>query len=320
MAIIKVSGQEIDVDIQSELEAFDWQRAKWSSDKLIAASPFRYDRSPSFFVNIEGKYAGYWGDSGAYDDDWKSGNFVKLLSFLRNETFFESEEYLCTKYLEGEIVKLNVKMKNSIDRISISRDIIKKQTSPYLSKRGISDGVQAQAGIGSSRHYGFVAIPWYHVTGEMANVKYRSTKGKMFFYEKGGHPIKELVYGANLYVKSTKPLILCEAEIDALSWRTASYNAVAVGGVAFTKDHANILKRLPYSRLIVAGDNDKAGQKFNRQVISRMNDLEVLSFSLGNSRYKDANEVLMHEGIAGLVDIFENNTKSANKVFVKLQK
>lgn len=56
MPIIKVYGQELDVDIRQELEVFPWTPPRWSSDKLIAASPFRYDHTPSFVVNLDGDY------------------------------------------------------------------------------------------------------------------------------------------------------------------------------------------------------------------------------------------------------------------------
>ena len=47
---------ELDVDIRTELEAFPWIRPRWDSEKLIAASPFRYDRTPSFFVFCVNQY------------------------------------------------------------------------------------------------------------------------------------------------------------------------------------------------------------------------------------------------------------------------
>src|SRR5690606_7564169 len=75
---------------------------------------------------------------------------------------------------------------------TINNAIIEECQSPYLTKRGISEKAQLEAGVGKSRHYGFVAIPWYDVNGELANVKYRATKGKAFFYERGGRPIREL--------------------------------------------------------------------------------------------------------------------------------
>lgn len=321
MPSITIHGKTVEVDIRAELEEFEWYRAKWSFDKLIAASPFRYDRSPSFFVRLE-PYADYpvgtWADSGAYDDEYKSGNFIKLLSFLRNETYEETVEYIFSKYCETSekdyksliLPPMIIKSKTSI----LNHAIINVCKSPYLTKRRISESVQAEARVGKSRYHGFVAIPWYDPNGFLANVKYRATRGKVFFYEKGGRPIRELVFGADLYKRYEGDLVVCEAEIDALSWRTAGVAAVAVGGVAFTEWHADILRRLPCSRIIVAGDNDKAGAKFNEQVANALKrDKRVGTLNWRGITEKDANELLCKSGeialratLADVVDVSNN--------------
>lgn len=311
MANVKIRGHDVLIDIREELEQFEWHRAKWSHDKLIAASPFRYDRSPSFFVNLEasnGYPAGTWGDSGAYDDMYKSGGITKLLAFLRNETYEETEEYLLNKYRKfsehTEYLLIPPKLSKSHSPTKLSHDIIDRQVSPYLQKRGISQEVQSKAEVGKSCHYGFVSIPWLAPDGQLANVKYRATRGKTFFYESNARPIRELVFGANLYTNSTNDLIVCEAEIDALSWRTAGFNAVAVGGVAFTKQQADILRRLPFSRLMIAGDNDKAGARFNAQVIDAMKGRDLTLLQWRESDCKDANDVLRRKGVGALVEAY----------------
>lgn len=313
MANVKIRGHDVRIDVQAELEEFEWYRAKWSHNKLIAASPFRYDRSPSFFVLLEenGEYpAGSWGDSGAYDDEWKSGGIVKLLSFLRNETYEETQEYLLSKYVElsetNDVMLILPRLRVSPFKRNLQRDIIERQASPYLTKRGISEEVQTEAKVGKSRHYGFVAIPWHSPDGQLSNVKYRATKGKTFFYERNARPIRELVYGADLYNRSYDDLIICEAEIDALSWRTAGYNAVAIGGVAFTQQQADIIRRLPFKRLIVAGDNDKAGARFNAQIVQALKGRDLAVIQWRNCPFKDANDVLLAKGIGGLREAFED--------------
>lgn len=317
MPIIKIRERDVDVDIRSELDAFEWHRAKWSQDKLIAASPFRYDRSPSFFVRLEpyGDYpAGTWSDSGAYDDEYKSGNFIKLLTFLRNETYEEVSEYLLSKYAEiseNRYERLILPdLRVNTGKSTLKRDIIEVRKSPYLSKRGISEEVQLEARVGKSRYNGFVAIPWHDVNGELANVKYRATRGKAFFYERGGRPIRELVFGVDLYKRYNGDIILCEAEIDALSWRTAGIAAVAIGGVAFTHWHADILRRLPCDRIIVAGDNDLAGARFNAQVVSAMKaDKRLAVLEWRGIAEKDANDILVGSGgIEALRDTLANAT------------
>ncbi|SER88372.1 toprim domain-containing protein [Psychrobacillus sp. OK032] len=311
MPIITVRGQPLNVDIRNELDAFEWLSVKPNADKLIAASPFRYDKTPSFFVNYDGEYAGCFGDSGAYDSDWASGNFTKLLAFLRNETYEETEDYLVESYGIGEATerqKLIVPpLKQRKPFRPLDCALIEQLTSPYLTKRGISPEVQARAGVGKTRHKGFVAIPWYLPDGRLANVKYRATRGKTFFYEKGAHPIRQLVYGAN--VVTGGDLYVCEAEIDALSWQTAGFNAVAVGGVAFNRKQADIIRCLPYDAIIAAGDNDKAGRRFNEQVAILLRGERLYTVNYGAIPMKDANAILTANGPEALRSLAASVTK-----------
>lgn len=310
---IKLGEHEAIIDVEAELREFDWIRPKWTYDKLIAASPFRYDRTPSFFVNLverNGFPEGTWSDSGAYDESYKSGGIVKLLAFLRNETYEETTEYLIAKYVElsesTDYMLILPRLRNNYVSLPLSSSIIETGLSPYLTRRKISEEVQSQAGVGKSRYYGFVAIPWYSPDGQLSNVKYRATRGKTFFYEKDARPIGKLVYGANLYNTSYDDLIVCEAEVDALSWRTVGVNAIAVGGVSFSKEQADIIRRMPFKRLIVAGDNDKAGHRFNAQVVRALRNersLAVIDWTGVSS--KDANEVLCLHGGRALRAVYE---------------
>jgi len=306
MPIITVRGQPLNVDIRSELDAFEWLSVKPSAEKLIAASPFRYDKTPSFFVSLDGEYAGSWGDSGAYDSDWASGNFTKLLSFLRNESYEETEEYLEELYGVGDIearAKLIVPpLKERMSFRPLDASLIEPLISPYLTKRGISAEVQALAGVGKSRHKGFVGIPWHLPDGRLANVKYRATRGKTFFYERGGYPIRQLVYGAH-NVRTSAQLVVCEAEIDALSWQTAGYNAVAVGGVAFNRKQSDIIRCLPFATIIAAGDNDKAGRRFNEQVATLLRNDRMAVVDYGTVAEKDANAILTGLGVGVLREL-----------------
>jgi len=294
---------ETQIDVRAELEEFDWPHARWSHDKLIAASPFRYDRSPSFFVRLE-PYgdlpAGVWSDSGAFDDEWRSGTITKLLAFLRNETEAETDYYLASKYgfdIEREVIVLktpNFRLYNS--RNYLPPTTVEPCVSPYLLSRGISAEVQELAGTGKSAHKGFTAIPWYTPNGHIANVKYRSTRGKAFFYEKGAWPIGELVYGANMVKAQAETLVICEAEIDALSWWTAGIPAIAVGGVAFSDKQADIVRRLPFETLLLAGDNDRAGQAFNERIRRKMGGVFMRKLGYEGIAQKDANAIVTTQG------------------------
>ena len=223
---------------------------------------------------------------------------TKLLAFLRNETQEETEEYLLDKYgvdigdERRELVLPTFKRTQSFQ--PLPSDIIDAMPSPYLTKRGISTEVQALVGVGKSKHHGFVAIPWHTVDGRLANVKYRATRGKTFFYEKGAYPIRKSVWGANFVTGEVA--IVCEAEIDAMSWMTAGFQAVAIGGVSFNKTQADILRRLPSKTLLIAGDNDKAGAKFIEVVAREVRDSVDVGVVTIEGAYKDANEALQAQG------------------------
>jgi DNA primase len=311
-----------DIDYRAELEKYSWTRPKWSSDKLIAASPFRYDKTPSFFVTLTGEYAGCFGDSGAYDAEWAGGNFTKLLSFLRNETYEETEEYLRYEYgappdgTDTIMLKpINLCIQRS--RQSLSADILAQYTEEYtyLLNRGISKETQRQMGVLYDERSKAAVIPWYGADGRMANVKYRKTYGKIFWYQKGGRPIRELLYGINDVGKTA---VICEAEIDAMSWMEAGYSAVAVGGASFNSWKRDVILRSPIEELIIATDNDKAGGKLRSEIEAMMRGHVRLRHAYVGAEFKDANEALMKYGAEALREAVEESVK-CQQLYVNLR-
>jgi hypothetical protein len=303
---INVKGRWIDVDIRGELERFSWQRARWTDTKLIAASPFRYDRTPSFFVNLDGMYAGTWKDSGAYDSEWESGNFVKLLAFLRNETEDETAEYLIETYaLSHDFENLTLRIPRlTIQRKGRSLDsaiLAGFQTDyTYLKGRGINEDVQRQMGVRYDAERQAVVIPWFTPDGKLANIKYRKTRGKAFWYEKGALHIRDLVYGLDWRARVS---VLTEAEIDAMSWRQVGVVGLATGGVSFTPAKRDLILRSAIERLYIATDNDKAGRKLRDEVIRALRgrvELFNVEFDRG---FKDSNEVLVSAGEPALREV-----------------
>src|SRR5690606_643145 len=156
--MITIRGQTLNIDIESELREFEWTRSRWTSDKLLAASPFRYDGHPSFFVNLTGEYAGTWADLGAYDAEWASGNFVKLLAFLRQETYEETEEYLLEMYgvpVSKEKIFLRLPPIKSPEAVGPSNaELVATESRKEREDRGIGRGTREMSGTGSGRQGG----------------------------------------------------------------------------------------------------------------------------------------------------------------------
>jgi DNA primase len=321
MPEILLKGRAVEVDVEAELREFDWTRPTWTGDKLLAASPFRYDKSPSFFVRLEpyGEYpAGVWSDQGAYDAEWASGNFVKLLSFMRNETYEETEDYLADRYglpeTGGPQLSLKpLRLKVQRVRQPLSETVLQGAEGPsdYLLRRGISAETQAYYGVRDCKSA--VELPWRRANGLLANVKYRSKYGKTFWYVRGGDPIKNLLWGIDIINdKDVRTAVLAEAEIDAMSWREAGFEAIACGGAEWSRAKRDLILRSPIEELIVATDNDKAGEKLRRAVESSLVGKVAIRHARvggGGNGCKDANEVLLSQGAESLRSAVEESVK-----------
>jgi 5S rRNA maturation endonuclease (ribonuclease M5) len=321
---ILLKGRMVEVDVEAELREFDWTRPTWNSDKLLAASPFRYDKSPSFFVRLEpyGEYpAGVWHDSGHYDAEWASGNFAKLLAFLRNETYEEAEEYLAEKYGVGETsdeIRLNpLRLKVQRVRQPLKEAVLQGegQASDYLIRRGISAETQAYYGVRDLKSA--VELPWRRANGQLANVKYRSKYGKTFWYVKGGDPIKNLLWGIDIVNgRRIKTAVLAEAEIDAMSWREAGFEAIACGGAEWSTAKRDLILRSPIEELVIATDKDKAGEKLRRAVESSLvGRVAIRHARVGGA--KDANESLVKQGAVSLRQAVEESTQVRSITYLR---
>ncbi|MED4172615.1 toprim domain-containing protein [Halalkalibacterium halodurans] len=316
MGSVTVDGKELSIDVREELEGFDWRNAKWLDDKLIASSPFRYDKSPSFFVNLS---SGGWADSGAYDEEWASGNLPKLLSFLRNETYEETVDYLREKYdyEYSEEARINVDFPTLTRRIRAVVPPQKYRGKPldtnYLIERGIHRKVIELQGVFDGGNC--VGIPWRNADGDVLNIKYRMKRGKTFWYERNATPISRMVYGLDTVIKRRiKDVVICEAEIDAMTWQSAGIYAIAVGGTSFNKYQADMIVQAGVETVTPGGDNDEAGRLFNRRVERLLGDYVYLRHIdyAGFRGCKDANEL----GASRLREI-KRNRRSITPVFSK---
>jgi 5S rRNA maturation endonuclease (ribonuclease M5) len=298
-----ICGEELPVDVRAELEVFPWKRPDWKSDRLIACSPFRYDQTPSFYVYLTDTAtakAGSWGDSGADDLQYSRGGFVRLLSFLRQETTEETIEYLRLKYGRDYAMdpdRLTLEMSSVLriecNRPTLNADMLREfeRYHPYLSSRGISEEVQRKMRTGYCRKSKAVTIPWFLPNGELGNVKFRKVGEKTFWYAKGGRPIREMVYGMDVvYRERIKRAVLVEAEIDAMFIMTAGVPAIANGGSEFSEEKAEIIRRSPLEEVVIMADHDAAGQKFKRRVIELLAPHVRIRVAGYPYRYKDPNE------------------------------
>ncbi len=129
--MVKIRGHDVNVDIAGELLKYEWKNIRRTNEKFLACSPFRLEMHPSFAVRLD---TGVWIDSGTGDEGWKKGNFVKLLSWLRNETYEETEEYLLAEYcqvFQANTDSLKLTFKLSMDDSEKLQPLSKDILNPY---------------------------------------------------------------------------------------------------------------------------------------------------------------------------------------------
>lgn len=96
---------------------------------------------------------------------------------------------------------------------------------------------------------------------------------------------------------ATKPIFIVEGELDALSIIEVGGEAVALGTTTKSKALVELLKaQAPAQALIIALDNDEAGQRASRELAEGLQELNIPCYSFNPcGEYKDANEALQRD-------------------------
>lgn len=294
---ISVRGYEITVDIERELSYFAWNRQSIRGDKLLACSPFRQDGNPSFAVRLDN---GVWIDSGAHDDAWKKGSFVRLLSFLRREQDEETEEYLLETYapyiadVDDLILDFDLDEGKPEPGIVLPYSLLDplRWRSPYLASRGITEEIQRLFRIGYDKQRKGISIPWFNRSGELVNIKFRSVTDKRFWYWAGGDRIRKHIYGLHIIIaREIRRVYVTESEIDALYLWSNGFPAVALGGANLTDRQRTLFLKSPIRELIIATDNDIAGQKIGDRLAGDLSGWIDVSRIVLPPTVKDVNEL-----------------------------
>lgn len=292
---VVIRGRELQVDVKAEISLYPWYRAKWLEDRVIACSPFRDDKNPSFAVFLAN---GVWVDSGALTEDWQKGNLIRLLSFLRNETYEETEEYLISEYAperwDVDDLKLDIHLKEEVTYRPLSMDLLEpfKYAHPYLERRGITKKTQRAVKIGYDPASKSIVIPWFDRHGNLVTWKQRSVVDKIFWYYAEGQPIRRHLYGLDLVYRLNRKeeVFITEGEIDALTLWQSGRPAIALGGATLSEVQKRLIIQSGIKKIIVATDNDTVGERVKSSLINRLSGYVKIAEVVFPSHTKDIND------------------------------
>jgi DNA primase len=195
-------------------------------------------------------------------------------------------------------------------------------THPYWKKRGITDErIIELFDLGYDKETDCITMPVRDKSGHTLFVARRSVKTKFFNYPEG---VEKPLYGLfEIYsdackigtrweygkavedyyseVLFPKEVIVCESMIDALTcWQYGKY-AVALNGLG-TSEQFKQLQRLNCRKLIIATDNDQAGQAARYRIKQNIKNKILTQYVLPQGK-KDIND-LTEEEFNNLPEIF----------------
>lgn len=121
---------------------------------------------------------------------------------------------------------------------------------------------------------------------------------------------KVRIFNSKALYSSQKPIFVVEGELDALSIIDVGGEAIALGSTANKRALLTMLEnKAPSQALILAMDNDTAGEKANKELTEGLQKLKIPFYSVDIAKpYKDANEALNadREGFKAVIDGAEN--------------
>lgn len=219
----------------------------------------------------------------------------------------ETGTWSCNKCGWGHGHKLRTKV--DVKYLEAPRNI-KSEDCPearaWLIERGISPAtiernhITFQYGKTNETH---VVCFWYMVSGKPVNIKYRTTDKQMFQESNAAR----VLYKIDDIRDGAEECIICEGEIDALSFEEAGYaNAVSVPDGAPDPKSKKLDKKFafldgwqhvfaPMERVYIAVDNDAPGLTLQAELIRRIGKEKCYLVSYPDG-CKDANDVLRQHG------------------------
>ena len=204
------------------------------------------------------------------------------------------ERGLLTCHHCGEVTQLHT-YKRMTDKVYIKpiengKQDIDNRVADWFSTRGISLSTLQRARV--TTEPGWIKFNYY-INDELINIKYRNGK-KNFRIEKGA----ELVWYNYDALLNYDSVIICEGEIDVLSYMEAGFNnAISVpnGASNFSFLDSSIDHFDNMEKIYLSVDNDEAGQKLQAELIRRLGAEKIYLANLAEA--KDANEYLTIHGV-----------------------
>lgn len=281
---------------------------KENGDNIQTNCPFHkggQERKPSFGVN------GSKNKCHCFTCGWSGGIDVLVSEmFGYNDSGVYGKRWLMRRFNSTEIEHRNISISferrkstaNTASYVSEEELDSYRYYHTYWAKRGITDeGLIELFDLGYDSETDCITMPVRDISGQCLFVARRSVRTKFFNYPRN---VEKPLYGLyELGLQQDYPceIYVCESMIDALTiWQYGKY-AVALNGLG-TEYQFKQLSELPCRVLILATDNDEAGQRA-RERLRR------------NIKGKIIKELVIPDGKKDINDLTQEEFLSCGKTF-----
>lgn len=184
---------------------------------------------------------------------------------------------------------------------------INKETVDYW-RTGIKNIDFAKSGEPKDVKKGIV-FPCYDENDVLVHETYRSSTKQI-----KQHPGTPAILYGMWHINTTKPLCICEGQLDAMSiWQSGFKNVVSVSSGAsnytFLTENIEWLEQFP--DVIVWADNDDAGEKLASVIKSKLQSVRIIK--CGDHK-EDANALLMKSGEKAVLDFINKEPELPNNM------
>jgi len=235
--------------------------------------PFCEDKERKFFINAE---------TGAYkcfheNRCGERGGFFQLQAKLGDKPkVTASDKHFVNKKKKYELPKKPERVNNPNEKFLT-----------WFKNRGIKSSIVSQYNI-KIQDSKWIVFP-YIKNDLVVNRKYR-TIDKKFRQEANA---EQCLFGQQHIPDEAQELIICEGEIDCLTWRQFGYDCVSipsgVSNLEWIENDFDFLKR--FNKIYLSMDMDEAGRDAVEKIVPRLGKWRCYNLILP---YKDVNECLVN--------------------------
>jgi replicative DNA helicase len=277
---------------------------KWDSRNLKGCCPYHKEKTPSFIWNKKANSFKCFGCGITVDiiDYYQQSgmNFIEAVKELFRET---GTRY---KFEEDNTPRVNKENKPyNYPEPEMNTDMT--QAEKYLALRKISRKTIDYAGVKQDKK-GNIVFEYRDQDGILMLVKYRPSrklkKGEDKTWCQKGKDTAPILYGMDK-IDTTKPLMICEGEIDRLAAiESGFYNVISVpfGANNYHWIEYNWDWLEQFEKIIIWSDNDEAGELMRKEVVPRLGEYRCY---VVESQYKDINECLYKAGKQAVFEAIE---------------